>query len=53
MVVFCVHDWGSHMCVNNEIDNDDEWAKGGPYPRNKVDVKAKAKFAKDKFTLTR
>lgn len=27
--------------------------KGGPYPRNRVDVKAKAKFAKDKFTLTR
>lgn len=41
----------SHMCVcvNNEIDNDDEWAKGGPYPRNKVDVKAKAKFAKEQI----
>lgn len=31
--------------VNNEIDND-EWVKGGPYERNKVDVKAKAKLAK-------
>lgn len=41
------------MRVNNEIEDNDEWTKEGTYMCNKVDVKAKAKQAKEQILQTR
>lgn len=47
-MVFYVHDWGSHMCVNNEIDND-ERAKGDPIRSTKLTLRQRQSKQKNKF----